>query len=61
MVKLRSAFQLCLVSHKGPFLVHYSSVCKLMIIISTDIVSKIRLFADESVCYHKIKDTEDYS
>ena len=47
----------CLVSHRALSLVPCCFLCTLMI--STDIDSEIRLFADDCVCYREIKDTED--
>ena len=41
---------LCQVSHRAPFLVPCCFLC------TSDIESEIRLFADDCVCYRKIKD-----
>ena len=49
---------LCLVSHRVPFLVPL--LFSLYINdISADIESEIRLFADDCVCYRKIKEKDD--
>ena len=48
---------LCQVSRRAPFLVPCCFLCTSMMM--SDIESEIRLFADDCVCYRKIKDIED--
>ena len=51
----------CQVSPRAPFLDLCYSRCTLMILLLyiKDIDSKLRLFADNCVCYREIKDIED--
>ena len=48
----------CQVSHRTPFLIPCCFLCTSNDIMS-DIESKIRLFADDCVCYREIKAVED--
>ena len=50
---------LCPVSLRAPFSVHCCSPCIYINDIPVDIDSQIRLFADDCVCYRKIRTVED--